>query len=304
MLSLLMLFACTEAPVDDGPLDLRVDLPELPTFGAQILGPEVEIAPYTEQQFCTFGTFDGEDLGIQVGTAYQDGSYGHHAVILLASPLVEDRPDGEAWDCNGADSMAQSLPLVVPTEPPRAGVAAMTLPAGLAVRIDAGTRYILQSHYLNTSDQALLVRDVMNLDGVPAAEVDTFASVFTHVALDIEVPPQGEQTLTASCEWEDEVEVLTVFGHMHEWGTAFSVDHVRDEEAERLYDVPAWDPAYRDAPPRETFARGELIVEAGDVFETTCSWANTTDETLRFPHEMCAFTGLVAPAEEPIVCVD
>ena len=117
-----------------------------------------------------------------------------------------------------------------------------------------------------------------------------------------ENPGAVAQTISIDCTFEDPVDVLFLAGHLHELGEAFSVDHSRADGSERIYEVPDWDPYYRDVPPVNEYQVGEYHVAAGDSFTTTCTWTNPTDREVGFPEEMCATYGMAYPTKVPIIC--
>lgn len=112
----------------------------------------------------------------------------------------------------------------------------------------------------------------------------------------------GLNSLTVDCYWDREVTLLTMMGHMHTNGTSFSVDAYPGETAERIYDLPEWDPDWVYNPQVKAYADGEVVTKPGELFRTTCNWDNVTGEELSFPKEMCVAVGLAYPMESPILC--
>lgn len=120
---------------------------------------------------------------------------------------------------------------------------------------------------------------------------------------DLAVPPDEEHSLSFECAFEDDMKILFLGGHMHEYGTRFSLDHIKgDGSEELLYDIPEWDPYMRDAPPFDRYLEDPLAVAAGDRWRTNCTWFNTEDHELGFPSEMCVTFGMAYPARVAITC--
>jgi hypothetical protein len=297
-----------EEPVPEGVKDLRRDFPEAPEGAMVFTPPEYTIPAFTEMQMCWVGTYTGPDVGVDYLATYQAPN-GHHLLLLQITADEDELPDGEAFDCTSDDDlpMTDLEPVfvagseVIETE---AGPEfSYRLPEGMAVEMEEGIRYVVQSHYVNTTAEDILVNDQLVYTTIPADQVETWAAPMTHVVTDHPIQPGEQKTLSFDCAWEQDIQVLFLGGHMHEWGTAFSVDWTHgDGTTERLYDIPVWDPLYRDKPPFNDYEGSGLQVAQGDVFTTTCNWFNTEDYVLDFPFEMCATFGMVYPTKVPLIC--
>jgi len=309
--ALLSLFACSGPDADTssggGVIDLRPSsFPAPPAGGLQFLSGEMEIPPYSEAQFCLMGTYEGPDVGVTSMATYQP-DFGHHVVVLGTSYTTSEVPDGELFDCTAVESldMLRTEPLFVPGgEDDGEGGSVVTLPEGMGVLMESGQRYILQSHYINTGPDTLLVQDAVNYGLLQEDEVTTWAATVAHSRVGMSLPPGQETTVAIDCEWEEPLSLFQLGSHMHEWGTSFSVDWAHAGGTERVYDIPDWDPEYRDDPIILDLAGDPIEVQPGDVFTTTCAWYNDTDEALEFPQEMCASFGMVFPKRDPITCWD
>lgn len=304
------LAACDKSAVDaatDGTstgtdaVDLRVDFPAPPEGGIQFLTEDFVIPANSERMFCQYLTYDGPTVGMHAQQAYQS-EYGHHVTLNGTSISPLDKPDGTVEDCTGnsTDTMADVEPLLIGGD-----VTGLTLPTGFAAYLESGQRIVLQSHYVNTSDDDILVKDAINLDVLAPDAVETWAAPFAF-ALDHNPIPVGavDYELSFDCTWNTSGNLLFLGGHMHEWGSSFAVDDTlaTGGEPARVYEVATWDAALRDAPTYNDYAMGEFAVAAGDTFKTTCAWTNDTDHELDFPEEMCAAFGMYYPAQAPFIC--
>ena len=298
---LLGFWACQELPEGPEPVDLRVEVPEVSEDSVVLLGPDFVVGPYTEVMFCIFGTWEEEEQGMVAATTLQDKSFGHHAILMgtTVSPIIH--PDGTTLDCTESSEMVDMEPMIM-VEPVEQGITEMTLPEGMAMKLKQGQRWVLQSHYVNPTGDSLQVRDVVTLDLVNPAEVTTWAAPLVLVETDLVLPPGETTTLSFDCPVEEELNLLYLLGHMHEWGTSFSTDHTVGETAERIYEVPDWDLEFRDEPPRVEFGETGRALGIGDVLTTTCTWENETEDEIVFPYEMCASVGIAWPLTIPLVC--
>lgn len=311
-MTLLALLACagTDVPAEStpAPLDLRLvdgDYPETGDDAFEWWGPEVTVQPGEDVMWCLFGTYTGPDVGIHTFDIYQN-AFGHHLQLMGTTASDLDYPDGTVMDCTATGSlpMADLEPLALPTGG-NIGEIELALPEGMAVKLDEGQRWVIQAHYLNTSTDAFLAEDVAIVGTLAEDAVTTWAAPLVMNRQAFEVPPAEEASVTFDCAFEQDYTVLYMLGHMHEWGTAYKVEQLDDQgAASTVYEVPEWSAEYRDSPPVSSYADGEWVLPAGTPLRTTCSWFNDTDETLVFPHEMCATVGVVYPALTPDICSD
>lgn len=289
-------------------IDLRKDVPEPPENGLTIASPIFEIPPYTEIIYCYFDSYKGETTGVNFMQVFEADNYAHHNQLKIATTNIED---GTLLDCNYLDngtSMSDFVPLFEAV-----GVDAsvdaqgnwLQFPEGIATRLNAGQKWVLEMHYLNTSDKIAVVNSAVNLGFLPAEDVESWAGSAQFDSGPPQVHP-GIDTDTFDCEWPEPVTVLSLSGHMHSTGTKFSVEHIKtDGSSKEIYAVNEWDGGYHPYfPVILNFHPGELEVEPGDIFRTHCEWNNPTDQILTFPAEMCTTAVVAYPLNNPISCID
>ncbi len=284
--------------------DLRGVFPEPPSNGIVMRPPDMVIPAFTEKQFCWFTRYTGPDMGIRYQATYQSPN-GHHVVLMKTLAPEHEFPDDTVFDCTERDTlpMTEMEPVIFGRGIDDGdGSSSITLPDGMAVTFNSDTRLVVQSHYINPTDADILVADEIHLDFMPPEQVQTWAAPFAHTAIDFSVPAGEQATVSFDCEWGADATVLFLGGHMHEWGHAFSLDWNRTDDTQRIYDIPEWDPNYRDRPPIQEFADGDFQVSAGDSFTTTCTWDNTTNASLGFPEEMCVTFGFAYESRVPLIC--
>ena len=304
-----LLLACGADPADSADAlnatDLRFDVPAMPTGGLQWVMPEALIEPYTDTMACYVDSYQGETVGVSAIETYQAQGYGHHVLFWTGEVDPDLYPDGSVFDCTDPRTMSAFLPFFI-VQPDReadgATIASAKLPEGMGIGLDSGTRFIIQMHYLNTTGETLRVRDVVNFSVMPESSVEVWAAPWGHGITSMPLPPGEETTIAFDCDWPSDVNLLNVFGHMHQYGTKLSLDHTNEAGTSRLYDVPTWTAEYSDTPPATNFDLPGYPVKAGDVFRTSCTWFNDTDRTLDYPDEMCATTGIAYPSRVSMYC--
>jgi hypothetical protein len=300
-LTLLAAAACAPTAQEDF-VDGRVELPEAPAAGKgiQFQMPEFDVPAGEEIQVCWVPDwapdqdyFVNEFLGLQSGM-------GHHVVAMLSTT---PRDPGEVFDCTALESMTTLEPLLVPINPPGESEPdedLRILPTDMMVRIPAEARIVIQSHYVNVADRPLRIADVARFTFIPENEQSDYIEagyyVQNHGGIDV---AEGEQSVSVSCTVDEDTQLVSLLGHMHDWGTAVKIERTRDGVTDLLYEITDWTVEFRDLPPITRFSSDEpLLLQAGDTLTTTCSYMNDTGENLRFPKEMCVAFGTYFPARQ------
>jgi len=275
--------------IDEDVVDERVDLAEDGPGVLNFIGAEFVVQPGEETIMCMSIDYEGGDIAYRNALSFQ-GKGGHHVILLGAK---EPQPAGTVEEClDGADMSKYDL-LMVPQE----------LPVGYGTRLPGGRHMVIQSHYINTTDKPMLVRDVVQLDLIAMEDVQTWSAPIATNTIDLVVPAGETSEVTYDCVLEQDVDLLMLGGHMHEWGTKFQIDIGPSvDELELLYLVDPWQADFRDVPPVTLFLNEPRPLAKGTILRISCGWENTEPEELIFPFEMCAAFGLVAGVQDPIEC--
>lgn len=311
---MLLLLACgvaekTDLPVQEDLNDVRMDPSVAEGYDFVIQTPDYVVPPHSDVMFCYWGTWTEPTAGIHYYEWDQSGGFGHHGMLNHAAESVEDFPDGTWIDCSTPDNglMSGTTPLLQGTASISPAHGVMELPDGMAVRIEKGERWMFQSHYINSTDHPLLVRDLGWGTLIAEEDVEGWVGSYTFNNSMIALPPQAESTDRVDCAWSQDLHILTMAGHMHGWGLAMwgalagpGGEAAGDEQ--RVYDLPSWDPDWRDAPQVVVFPDGGIPVAAEDRLIGECTWKNDTDEVLGFPTEMCVLMGLAYPLSGTLDC--
>ncbi|MCB9765493.1 MAG: hypothetical protein H6739_37310 [Alphaproteobacteria bacterium] len=311
MLLLTLALGCAPADPDDTQdyVDLTMEHPAPSAEGFQLAPAPVVVQPYADDTRCWVTTYTGPDVGLTGGDFYQHPDFGHHVIALITTIPEHMMPDGSEYDCAESDTlnMDESMPFMLGTPTGVEGDprnAELVLPDGVAMLLESGTRLLVQQHHINYTAEPILVNSAINLTTKPAEEVETFGASFVHTQVDLDLQPGQSKRIRVSCPFENDYTMVNLLGHLHEWGTSYSIDYERlDGSIENIYSVPEWDIAFRDAPPILNFEPGEFQVKAGEYFHSTCAWYNDTDEVIDFPIEMCATIGMVYPTTVTDICV-
>jgi hypothetical protein len=113
------------------------------------------------------------------------------------------------------------------------------------------------------------------------------------------IPPRAvDHPIVGECEIPSggapfELTVMAAAPHMHQHGTSFDFDLVRDGRVESVLSLPAWDFM------TQTLYDVTATIRPGDVLRTTCRYANASDTVVRngeaTEDEMCLDFVLVHP---------
>ncbi len=228
------------------------------------------------------------------------GANGHHLLALRSGSSYKP---GTVFDCTDVAQMVDLQPLVLPelSDTP-------LLPDGYAVKLPKDAHIVMQSHYLNTTDQDIETQDVGVFKFAPAGTKPQEVSYLVLNDGGIKLPAGQALTRTTKCKIPGDIKLLTVMGHMHQWGKSVTLDLERAAtpgKIDNLYKVDPWQAQYRDKPPLTNYGLANALQLApGDTYSITCSWNNSTAADIKFPHEMCASVAYYFPArpEGLIVC--
>lgn len=305
-LSFVVVIACEPPPPDgDAVLDFRVEIPEPPADGMQVIGPEITIPAGEDQMWCWVPDVPPRDADILIRSfeTFQ-GQSGHH---LVAMRSIIPREPGSIFDCTTLDNMSTVRPLFTPDTANSEGTFDL-LADDFAIRLPADAQLVMQSHYVNVQLQPIKVRDVGHLMFLPEDEERIEANYFTLHDGSFSIPPNNEPySHSTDCVLDQPIQFASVIGHMHEWGKHITVEKITAEGTETIYEVEGWHPGLRDAPPVTHYPLADALqLEAGDTLRLTCEWLNDTNEALGFPNEMCNAMMVYYPArpEGFIICGD
>lgn len=233
---------------------------------------------------------DGEAVDCIGNDAGQMATYG--PLIDGAGPELEDdfQPPGPQWDVQYWDEEVAEVSMVV-------------LPEGVAFPMRTGQRWAIDYHSLNFYDKPMRTNAGYEVGLVPEDEVEHWAGAGMFDTAPFSLPP-GDSHIVVDCAFENDVTILNVAGHMHDYGTSFVTELVRtDGTREVVYEVSEWTPELKTGSRSIYFPPGELEVKAGDRFVTTCRWHNFHDEWLPYPAEMCTTNFVGYPLEEGMLCL-
>lgn len=266
--------------------------PPPPTTTLHLESGTFQVPAAQETFACTYTDAVAErDRAIRA-TQGQQAPYGHHVTLYYTT---SPRPQGQG-SCDGI--MGAELNQIAPA--PTGG--AYVFASGAAVRWPKGAQLVLHSHYINATLAPIEAHDIVTVTLQEADTIDVFLDNF-HFSIDqFELAPQGESSVTGTCELDRELRIVTLFGHMHEHGLHYRLERLDPAGGAPgvLLDVP-W--TVGGDPPSRSFSVDEpLVLPAGSVLRQTCTWTNESGKAILFPTEMCDTAMTYFPADGPLDC--
>lgn len=220
------------------------------TDGFSLRVPQFEVPAGHESQNCYFvrvpDNAAGKDLWIErVVTAINPGS--HHVNVFRVKSIIKLDPaqgtpmmlgDFAATVIEGGDDYAHNpcwdsanwadWPLVANSQEssPGQNTTDWQLPAGVAIRMQPGEMLMLQTHYVNTSDQPTKYGAKVGInfynrkDPTPAVEMGSLFATQQNIRI---CASQPRQTYSGTCRFPGQVTIAAANGHFHKRGQRFSI---------------------------------------------------------------------------------
>lgn len=154
------------------------------------------------------------------------------------------------------------------------GTNELVFPAGVGLRLEAGTVLGLQLHIFNTADTMITGTSGIEVLLVDPGSVTEEADLFLPGPQDLALPPNETTTVSGSCTVTAPQKVFALFPHMHQYGTHFKTELVVGGTPQVLNDA-----AY-SFDHQSVLSFEPIQLNAGDSINTTCTWTNPTSEVV------------------------
>jgi hypothetical protein len=177
------------------------------------------------------------------------------------------------------------------------------LPEGLVRRVAGGNQLMIQTHWLNATDEPLDGQAAFNVRYEPIDPNKTPTSFMTVMNTGFEVPP-GESKATVECTFKTSVNIWQLAGHQHDLGKHVRVAYTPAGGTERVLIDRDWKKEWAFNPEYEYFDGKPMVVSPGDKMRVDCDWTNDGQEIVKFPREMCGALGQFFPSMDQLICVN
>ncbi len=239
-----------------GTPDLVVELPHAMKIGA------VGVVPYQYEVIDPGLTEDRWVSAIEIRPTARAQT--HHVLALDVPPGMSVEQAMAARDREGLVESGY-FAVFVPGSRPN------VYPTGMAKKLRAGTRFVMQLHYTPNGTKAVdRTQMAIRFAHEP---VTTEVKTCGVVNYTIDLPPRtSDIRFTAERRWKSPIRVLTFFPHMHSRGAAFRFERIDDQGgATVLLDVPRydfnWQDLYRTADP--------VVIGDGERMRITAVYDNS-----------------------------
>ncbi|MFN0249356.1 MAG: hypothetical protein ACKV2T_20895 [Kofleriaceae bacterium] len=295
----LLLIGCgTDGGTDGVELIDGFDPPAPPEGWIQLVAPPVrDIAPGADVTMCAYvDKRIVDETDIVDYHSYQSNVGAHHTILYA----VTQQEEANVHECT-EDDMVNSRYL--------AGGGAdspgLVLPENIVFRMPANTQLMIQSHWINATDETIDGQAAFNVKTTSPQPNHQVAQLLTIGPTSFTLPV-GEGAVSGECTLGETTNALMVGGHMHEWGTHGRITHtpMAAAEATVLWET-AWNEEYQFNPPRSEYTPANpLVLGAGDKIHIDCEYDNDTGGVLPFPREMCFAFAYVYPMDRQIDCLN
>jgi hypothetical protein len=289
---------------DSGPELLEGFDPDPPAADEiQIISPIIrDVQPGDDVLLCSYLPMDQaltETLDVIGITGFQTSIGAHHAVLYT---VMHERPV-DTHICTDDDMVNISFSGAAGGGD--AGGQQQLLPEGIAYRMDAGNQLMIQSHWINTTNDPIDGQSAFNLKYQPPAADTVLAQLFTWLTTDITVPDGQTGSARVDCVIQDDMQFYQLAGHAHEHATNVKLTHTPAGGSANVFYDQEWAEYMTFDPPLQKYSRAEAVqIHAGDTLSVDCDYANDTGADLHFPTEMCVGVGFFFPGTHQINCVD
>lgn len=200
----------------------------------------------------------------------------HHTVL---SREVSAQPDG-IYSCDAATNG----PVMIYGS--GVGTTPLEFPQGVAVKLKAGEKLLLNLHLFNVSPSPLSGRSGIEVRRVDPTDVEHEAEMLLAGKDQGLVVDTGENTQTGYCTMAGDVTVFAVIPHMHQLGIHMKVSAQTSGGVKPMIDA---DYTFDD---QQYHVQDPLIqLQAGDQVQVDCTYYNDRGETVHFGDsslaEMC-----------------
>lgn len=202
----------------------------------------------------------------------------HHTVLSVEKN--PSQPDGD-YNCDAGD-ISHSMVFTSGV-----GTDDLELPAGVAIKIEAGDQLDLNLHLYNVSDSTIQGSSGTLVRPIPAGAVTDEAEVVFGGTYGIFLPnnPGVMQSVNGGCRFDDAGTVVALWPHMHALGRHMRVAHQGNDILDRPFDFNE----------QLNYIIDPLQVGAGEQLDVECVYENSTGQTVTFGdssnQEMC-FVGI------------
>jgi len=259
-----------------------------------------DLQPGDNVEYCQWVQAASPEAKDVLAIAGSQSKTGHHATIYATTDT--SFAVGESHICTTQDMLSISYVGAIGGE--GTGAAVSMLPDGLFFRLPAGQALMVNTHWLNATDEVIDGQAVIDLKFDKASDSRTIADLFANNGDTFQIAPGERSTYDVNCTVPHDVNFALIGNHMHSYGASAYTELVHPDATKTMViEDPVWSPEMQFNPRYKPYSvDAPLVAHAGDVYHTHCEWTNNTTSTQYFPDEMCVGFAYYFPSQGQIVC--
>ncbi len=191
----------------------------------------------------------------------------HHTVVTIQDP---NGPDGD-FEC-GPGTLSDQMIYASGV-----GTDQLAFPQGVAMKIAAGQQILLNLHLYNVSENPITSRAGTLIKTIPAGDVEQEAEMVFAGNIQFTIPNGGESTVQGQCTFNQDATIMTVWPHMHQYGTHIKVVVERSGGDQVIHDAP-----FTFFEQTNWMMEPPVQVSSGDRVRVTCTYMNTSGSPIGF----------------------
>lgn len=275
--------------------------PASPSGYTRFVSPTIKgIQPGADIEYCSWiadpSTVDRDVMDV-VGS---QSATGHHAVLYATN--ATNFHVGESHECTVADMLHISFVGAIGGE--GTATSAAKLPDGLNFRLPAGQALMVNTHWLNATDNVVDGQAVIDVKFADATPDHVIADLFANNGDTFSIAASSDQKYDVSCVLQHDMNFAMVTNHMHTYGSsAYSELIHANGSKDMLVTDEQWRAEEQFNPMYIKYTVATpMVAHAGDTFHTHCEWHNTSAKEQVFPDEMCDGIAFYFPSNGQIPC--
>jgi hypothetical protein len=170
-----------------------------------------------------------------------------------------------------------------------------SFPCGMAYAVKPGFQIVANMHYLNPASTAVQPKPRYQWYTIDPKALKQQLYPFAWKLTTFSLPPRTQQTVTGSCALPSAMHVVNVLPHMHHLGTGLDLSYLGGPlDGQPFLSSPGYDPSGT----LQVQYTPSIDLGQGRGFTMSCSWNNTTDQTIvqgTGINEMCIVFGYAWP---------
>ncbi len=275
-----------------------------------VVGFEVTFGPITvpagkENTQCVVKRL-GNPTAVHIGEIHNSlGDSSHHMIVYRVADTMEQTTPFDCQPFRDTLDPSKGSPLMITQKKDEV----LQLPDGVAYSLDANQMVRLEMHYINATNSDVTLMSSSTFFPIDDAKFKYEADFLFIGDPDITLPPGAVKSLGPIFYPLDPVyadaQFFAITGHEHQFGTNVVVSTAMNanDPGTEVYNIPNW----KWSEPATQFQTPPFNIPAGGGFKFTCSWNNTSTNTVSFGesanNEMCFFWAYYYPSHGARVCV-